>query len=120
MRRLRPAEKAVELAVSLEALLAEDGGENTHKLDYNVDRVWKQRRAVFGIAEPSAPFTRCVAAFHQVRSASTVKVRGRGKVKSDDIVADGVAVCKSVIHAVIRRRALPKWYEFELGIDRGT
>jgi hypothetical protein len=122
MRRLRPAEKAVELAVSLEALLVADGGENTHKVGLraalivggsNEERVWN--RGVIG-----AIYTMRSMFLHQGHVSEYVKVRGRGKVKSDDIVADGVAVCKSVIHAVIRRRASPDWYEFELGIDRRT
>jgi hypothetical protein len=43
-----------------------------------------------------------------------VKVAGKGKTRSEEVVAEAIRVCADVIDAVIRRGELPDWYEYEI------
>jgi hypothetical protein len=122
MRRRQPGDKAVELSIAFEALLAQGPGENTYKVGLRAALVagGDGNRRVYNRAIVAAVYSLRSAVVHQGVAPASVKVRGKGKVASSEVVAEGASVAATVTRRVIAWAKVPGWHHFELGQASGT
>jgi hypothetical protein len=109
-------DKALDLAIAVELLLVDGGGENTFKVSLRAGL------ATHGSFEERNRARAVVEALYAVRSgvvhtggaSSTVKVRGAGQRRTDEVVTEAFRVVAGVFKRVITEGALPHWPEQEL------
>jgi len=112
IRRQSIGDRALEVCIALEAILSDGKGENTYKVALRsalLTGLGTEARAAVG-----ATYSLRSALVHDGVAPSMVKVAGKGKTRSEEVVAEAIRVCADVIDAVIRRGELPDWYEYEI------
>jgi len=116
LRRLLAGDKAMELSIALEALLAEGIGENTYKVGLRAALVagGDHQQRVQNRAIVSAVYALRSAVVHKGLAPDAVKVKGRGRVASTTVVGEAAVVTATVIRRVISGGKLPDWYDLEL------
>jgi hypothetical protein len=116
LRRTNAGDRAMEIAIALEVLLADGGTENTFKVGLRSAlliggdiKTRLENRAIVGGA-----YTMRSALVHSgVVSKETNLVR-IGKMPSEEVAKRAAILCAHVIKIIILRGHLPDWYEFEL------
>jgi hypothetical protein len=112
IRRQSVGDRALDVCIALEAILSDGQGENTYKVALRsalLTGLGIEARGAVGAA-----YTLRSALVHDGVAPNEVKVAGKGKTLSEEVVAEAIRVCACVIDAVIRRGKLPDWYEYEL------
>lgn len=112
IRRQSIGDRALDVCIALEAILSDGQGENTYKVALRsalLTGLGTEARAAVG-----ATYTLRSALVHDGVAPPMVKVAGKGKTRSEEVVAEAIRVCADVIDAVIRRGELPDWYEYEI------
>jgi len=116
IRRLSAGDKAMELSIALEALLAEGATENTYKVGLRAALLagGDHQQRVQNRATVSAVYELRSAVVHKGLAPDTVKVKRKGHIASTTVVGEAAAVTATVIRRVISARTLPDWYDLEL------
>jgi hypothetical protein len=116
IRRLRSGDRALELAIVLESLLADGPGENTYKVGLRTalliggdEDTRLANRAVVG-----ALYTLRSQLVHDGKVSDKVKVVRRGKVNTSQVVSEAVRISAQVIREVLDRGEIPDWYLLEV------
>ncbi len=117
MRRHQPEDTAVELAIALESLLSDEGGELTWKIGL------RSALLLAGSKEEKIAARKIVRGVYRLRgkvvhtgsAQQEIKVQGLGNMSTQELVAKGVVTTASVLKSVIRRGKLPNWFEEEIG-----
>jgi hypothetical protein len=116
--RRMPADRALELAIALEALLVGDHGELTFKIGLRAALLTStnpdERRRVRAI----------IKALYNIRSSlvntgssrDTFTVSGIGKMSTSDIVAEAMGITTSVVQILVNNGMNPDWDSIELSI----
>ncbi len=114
--RRGPADRALELAIALEALLVDSPGEHTFKIALRAAILTstelesrKRHRAVI-----EAMYKIRSSLMHSGQSSDTCKVRGYGDLKTTDIVSEALNITALVIQKIISLGARPDWSSLEL------
>jgi hypothetical protein len=114
IRRQSIGDRALDVCIALEAILSDGQGENTYKVALRsalLTGLGTGARAAVG-----ATYTLRSALVHDGVAPPMVKVAGKSKTRSEEVVAEAIRVCADVIDAVIRRGELPDWYEYEINM----
>jgi len=120
IRRRNPGDRAVELSIALETLLADGEGEFTWKIGF--------RSALLSAATlPERLINRSIITavyklrsllMHTGESPPTIAVKHVGKKEpSANVITLAAAICGRVICAIIERGHIPNWHQFELNPD---
>jgi hypothetical protein len=113
----------LELCIALEALLGDDGvTELTWKVGLRSALLAGQTKAarlrvrtiVHGIYSLRSKVV------HTGKTPSTTKVKQRGKMRSHDLVEEGMRVAAQVIASAIELGKLPDWFEEEIAVVSDT
>ena len=112
IRRQSVGDRALDVCIALEAMLSDGQGENTYKVALRTALLTglgvEARRAV------GATYSLRSALVHDGVAPPTTKVPGKGRIPSEEVTTEAIRVCAQVIVAILQRRGLPDWYEFEL------
>jgi len=114
--RREPADRALELAIALEALLVDAAGEHTFKIGLRValltpgDR--DERKKARAIIE--AMYKIRSSLMHSGQTNDTCKVRGHGEMRTAGIVSTALEITASVIQRVVAFGAPPDWSSLEV------
>lgn len=117
MTRRDPGDKALDLAIALEALLTDGAGDNTFRTALRA-----------GLLTEGSPSDRVrtravVTAVYSVRSAvvhngvtpTDVSVWNAGKQPTGAVIDEGARIAAGILRRVIHDAKIPNWREFELG-----
>jgi len=114
--RRGPADRALELAIALEALLVESPGEHTFKIGLRAALLTSndldQRRRNRAIIE--AMYKIRSSLLHSGQSGDTWMVRGYGEMQTTEIVSEAVRIAALVIQRVVGFGTVPDWGSLEL------
>lgn len=116
LRRFSPGDRAMEISIALETLLADGGTENTFKIGLRTalllggDGAKKlENRAIVGGA-----YIMRSALVHNGTVSSEIKVSRLGKLPASEVANRAAKACGEVIQSIIKRGHIPEWFEFEL------
>lgn len=116
LRRARPGDRAMEISIALETLLADGGTENTFKIGLRAalllggDITTKlENRAMVNGA-----YIMRSALVHSGEVLPKTKVPNLGKLPSDNIARRAAIICADVIKKIINCGHIPEWNKFEL------
>lgn len=119
MRRFRPGDQAMEIAIALETLLADGATENTYKIGLRAalllggDIATKlENRAIVGGA-----YVMRSALVHSGTVPAEIKLVRFGKMQADEVAKKAANICAAVIQKIIERGQIPEWFELELQGD---
>ena len=114
--RRSPADRAMELAIALEALLVESPGEHTFKIGLRTalltSKDFEQRKRNRAIMEGMYKIRSSL--MHSGKSSETCKVRGYKKMLTTDVVSEALLLTASVIQTIIGMGSIPDWGSIEL------
>lgn len=117
MRWHDSGDKALDLAIALEALLTDDAGENTFKTALRAGLLME------GSTSERTRARAIVSAVYSVRSAVVhdgvtpihVKVSGSGKEPTEAVVKEATTMAAGVLRRIARDGQIPDWRQFDLG-----
>jgi len=111
-----PADRALELAIALEALLVDSSGENTFKIGLRAALLTasdlESRRRCRAIIE--AMYGIRSSLMHSGQTKDICIVRGYGKLQTSEVVSEALRITALVIQRMIRLGAPPDWSILEL------
>jgi hypothetical protein len=116
IRRAKLGDRAMELAIALEVLLVDDYGENTYKVALRAALLLggDDAQRIENRAMVSGLYALRSQLVHDGRIQAKVRIRGRGKIASSEVITSGTRICAGVIKEILDRADIPDWYEFEL------
>jgi hypothetical protein len=114
--RRSPADRALELAIALEALLVDSAGEHTFKIALRsailTSTELRSRRRHRAIIE--AMYKIRSSMMHSGHSSDTCKVRGFGDLQTTEIVSEALKITALVIQKMIGLGEPADWSSLEL------
>lgn len=118
-RRLSLGDKAIDLAIALEILLA-DNGENTYKialrgallLDGSQEDQLKTRAIIGGL------YSLRSAVVHSGKIPNTINLKEYGKKKIEELLKEAEVITAKIIISLMKRGNIPDWYSFEMFPDK--
>ena len=116
-----PADKALELAIALEALLIDSRGANSFKISLRAALLTAEdiKTRATNRAIIHATYTLRNQLVHSGESKSEVTVNGEGQVPSRDVAKRATAITINAIQSVLTAGKLPDWSDVELS-PKGT
>jgi len=116
MRWRDSGNRALALAIALEALLTDGRGEHTFKTALRSGLLTEG-------AEARARARAIVTAVYDVRSAVVhdgtappkVRVPGSGKQPTDAVVKEAAAIAARILRRIVHEGQIPDWQQFDLG-----
>lgn len=114
--RSSPADRMLEIAIALEALLVDSAGENTFKVSLRASLLASNelQSRVADRAIIAAAYGLRSALMHSGQSPTTCTVRGRGKMAAADVATRAVEIALAVLRRVVAMGRLPDWSALEL------
>jgi hypothetical protein len=111
MRRHSAGDRALDLAIALESLLAGDKGENVYKVSMHAGAILP------GTLDERLAARNLVKALYDIRSRvvhdgsspQEVSVPGRGKVSALDVVRESTQLTGRIVKAIATRGDIPDW-----------
>lgn len=116
-RRLSLGDKAIDLAITLESLLGgNENSEITHKVTTRATRLLAgpDNQRHFNRAIVNATYSYRSKMVHNGTQPSGIKRIGDREMRANEIISAAVDVCVKIIKAIIHRRAIPDWQEFDI------
>ncbi len=117
IRRRGAGDQALDVCIALETLLADGQGENTFKVALRAALLTEvdlsDRKRVRGVV--GASYVMRSAMVHNGKVPDSVKVVGRGDMSAANVSREAMQACGRVLLEILKRSALPNWYETELG-----
>lgn len=120
MRRMQPGDKAMELSIALETLLADGGSENTYKIGV------RSALVIGGSAERRLRVRAIIGGAYVMRSkivhsgevSGETKVQKIGSMDSIKLANEATEICAEVIRKIIQLGRIPEWFSLEINADR--
>lgn len=116
MRRSYVGDKAVDLSIALESILAEGIGENTHKVSL------RSAIIIGGEINDQLRIRAIIGSLYTIRSNmvhngqvdNKVKPHGLPKMGTSIVVDEAIKITAQIICKILEKNTIPDWYEFEL------
>ena len=120
MRRMQPGDKAMELSIALETLLADGGSENTYKIGLRSALVigGSNERRLRVRAIIGGAYVMRSKIVHSGEVSRETKVQGIGSMDSVNLANEAAEVCAEVIRKIIHLGHIPHWFSLEVNVDR--
>jgi len=119
VRRLA-ADKALELAIALEALLVDQPGEHTFKIGLRAALLtstdFEQRKRNRAIVEGMYKVRSSL--LHSGKSMEDCRIRRYGRLPVDKVISEAIEITASVIQTIIAMGSIPDWGCIELSIPQ--
>ncbi|MCS5693839.1 HEPN domain-containing protein [Cyanobium sp. FGCU-6] len=112
IRRQSVGDRALDLCIALEAILADGRAEHSYKVSLRAALLTELGVEARGIVK--ATYDLRSALVHNGEAPPNITVSGKGKITSEEVTSEAIKVCGAVIVAVLRRRELPDWFEYDL------
>lgn len=112
IRRKSVGDRALDLCIALEAILADGRAEHSYKVSLRAALLTGLGIEARGIVK--ATYDLRSALVHNGEVPPKITVAGKGKIASEEVTSEAIRVCGAVIVAVLRRRELPDWFEYDL------
>jgi hypothetical protein len=116
MLRRTVGDKAADLSIALETLLASDGGgEHTWKVSTRAAALtgWDLQSALYRRGIVAATYRMRSALVHTGSASNQITVRGE-KRSAGEVCEEAVRICAAVIRAIIERASIPDWAAFDV------
>lgn len=114
--RRSPADRALELAIALEALLVDSPGEHTFKIGLRAALLTsndlEQRKRNRAIIEGMYKIRSSL--MHSGQFSEDCRVRGYGNIPTADVVSEALRITALVVQNIIGGGAIPDWSALEL------
>jgi hypothetical protein len=113
---LEPGDKAADLSIALETLLADQPGEHTWKVSTRAGVLtgWDLRSKLDRRNMIAAAYRMRSSLVHSGAASMNVKVVGRGPQPAAAVCEEAARICAAVIRAIIERGGIPEWAAFDV------